>query len=121
MGIRWIHVSYATMTTIDFLEQFDSFQYVIRRRHFNWWTKYNCAFIVLLLFILLFSHFLDVLSAGLDAGVAISVVIIFFWYAMKRHIWLFFMVTDLYSLVSNSPRMEILVKTRSKHGGVTCK
>ena len=37
------------------------FNYVIRRRHFSWWTKYNY-----------------ILSAGLDAGVAIAVIIIFF-------------------------------------------
>ncbi|KAK7019514.1 OPT oligopeptide transporter [Favolaschia claudopus] len=37
------------------------FQYVIRRRHFAWWTKYNY-----------------VLSAALDAGVAVSAVLIFF-------------------------------------------
>ncbi|KAJ7626771.1 small oligopeptide transporter [Mycena rosella] len=37
------------------------FQYVIRRRHFSWWTKYNY-----------------VLSAALDSGVAVSIIIIFF-------------------------------------------
>ncbi|KIK91864.1 hypothetical protein PAXRUDRAFT_13554 [Paxillus rubicundulus Ve08.2h10] len=37
------------------------FQYSIRRRHFSWWTKYNY-----------------VLSAALDSGVAVSVVLIFF-------------------------------------------
>ncbi|KAF8528192.1 OPT oligopeptide transporter [Hysterangium stoloniferum] len=37
------------------------FQYVIRRRHFSWWTKYNY-----------------VLSAALDCGVAISTIAIFF-------------------------------------------
>jgi hypothetical protein len=37
------------------------FQYIIRRRHFSWWSKYNY-----------------VLSAALDSGVAISVVLIFF-------------------------------------------
>ncbi|KIJ32419.1 hypothetical protein M422DRAFT_76535 [Sphaerobolus stellatus SS14] len=37
------------------------FQYVVRRRHFAWWTKYNY-----------------VLSAALDAGVAVSAVFIFF-------------------------------------------
>ncbi|KAF7291148.1 OPT oligopeptide transporter [Mycena indigotica] len=37
------------------------FQYVIRRRHFAWWTKYNY-----------------VLSAALDAGLAVSAVLIFF-------------------------------------------
>ncbi|RDB27278.1 Sexual differentiation process protein isp4 [Hypsizygus marmoreus] len=37
------------------------FQYVIRRRHFSWWTKYNY-----------------VLSAALDSGVAVSILLIFF-------------------------------------------
>ncbi|KAF9529995.1 OPT oligopeptide transporter [Crepidotus variabilis] len=37
------------------------FQYVIRRRHFSWWTKYNY-----------------VLSAALDSGVAVGMVLIFF-------------------------------------------
>ncbi|KAH9964014.1 small oligopeptide transporter [Russula compacta] len=37
------------------------FNYIIRRRHFDWWSKYNY-----------------VLSAGLDAGYAISLIIIFF-------------------------------------------
>jgi len=37
------------------------FQYVIRRRHFSWWTKYNY-----------------VLSAAMDSGVAVSILVIFF-------------------------------------------
>ncbi|KAI0089580.1 small oligopeptide transporter [Irpex rosettiformis] len=37
------------------------FNYIIRRRHFSWWTKYNY-----------------VLSAGLDSGLAISTILIFF-------------------------------------------
>ncbi|KAI0047210.1 OPT-domain-containing protein [Auriscalpium vulgare] len=37
------------------------FNYVIRRRHFRWWSKYNY-----------------VLSAGLDAGLAVSAMLIFF-------------------------------------------
>ena len=37
------------------------FNYVVRRRNFSWWTKYNY-----------------VLSAGLDSGLAISTIIIFF-------------------------------------------
>ncbi|TFY77272.1 hypothetical protein EWM64_g6741 [Hericium alpestre] len=37
------------------------FQYAIRRRHFSWWTKYNY-----------------VLSAALDSGTAVSILIIFF-------------------------------------------
>ncbi|KAG1864939.1 OPT oligopeptide transporter protein-domain-containing protein [Suillus subalutaceus] len=37
------------------------FQYVIRRRYFSWWTKYNY-----------------VLSAAMDSGVGISIILIFF-------------------------------------------
>nr|GAT53596.1 OPT oligopeptide transporter [Mycena chlorophos] len=37
------------------------FQYVIRRRHFAWWTKYNY-----------------VLSAAMDSGLAVSAILIFF-------------------------------------------
>ncbi|KAH9944677.1 OPT oligopeptide transporter [Amylocystis lapponica] len=49
-------VNYVPWTVVGFI-----FGYVIRRRHFSWWTKYNY-----------------VLSAGLDSGLAISVIIIFF-------------------------------------------
>ncbi|KAL7278030.1 OPT oligopeptide transporter [Trametes coccinea BRFM310] len=37
------------------------FNYVIRRRHFSWWTKYNY-----------------ILSAGLDSGVAVSIIVVYF-------------------------------------------
>ncbi|KAL5490446.1 hypothetical protein ACEPAI_5279 [Sanghuangporus weigelae] len=49
-------VNYVPWAIVGFI-----FQYVIRRRHFSWWTKYNY-----------------VLSAALDSGVAIAVVLIFF-------------------------------------------
>ncbi|KAF5313859.1 hypothetical protein D9619_013098 [Psilocybe cf. subviscida] len=49
-------VNYVTWGLVGFI-----FQYVIRRRHFSWWTKYNY-----------------VLSAALDSGVAIGVILIFF-------------------------------------------
>ncbi|KAH7096542.1 OPT oligopeptide transporter protein-domain-containing protein, partial [Auriculariales sp. MPI-PUGE-AT-0066] len=49
-------VNYVPWTIVGFI-----FQYVIRRRHFAWWAKYNY-----------------VLSAALDAGVAVAVIIIFF-------------------------------------------
>lgn len=49
-------VNYVTWSIVGFI-----FQYVIRRRHFSWWTKYNY-----------------VLSAALDSGVAIATVLIFF-------------------------------------------
>jgi OPT family small oligopeptide transporter len=49
-------VNYVPWAIVGFI-----FQYVIRRRHFSWWTKYNY-----------------VLSAALDSGVAIAVILIFF-------------------------------------------
>ncbi|KAH8101599.1 OPT oligopeptide transporter [Cristinia sonorae] len=49
-------VNYVPWAIVGFL-----FNYVIRRRSFSWWAKYNY-----------------VLSAALDAGVAISAIIIFF-------------------------------------------
>ncbi|PPR03986.1 hypothetical protein CVT24_008305 [Panaeolus cyanescens] len=49
-------LNYVTWGIVGFI-----FQYIIRRRHFSWWTKYNY-----------------VLSAALDAGVAVGAVIIFF-------------------------------------------
>jgi len=49
-------INYVPWAAVGFV-----FQYVIRRRHFSWWTKYNY-----------------VLSAALDSGVAIGIVVIFF-------------------------------------------
>ena len=49
-------VNYVPWAIVGFI-----FQYVIRRRHFSWWTKYNY-----------------VLSAALDSGTAVGIVIIFF-------------------------------------------
>lgn len=49
-------VNYVPWTIVGFI-----FNYAIRRRHFDWWSKYNY-----------------VLSAALDAGVAVSSVLIFF-------------------------------------------
>jgi OPT family small oligopeptide transporter len=49
-------VNYVPWALVGFV-----FQYVIRRRHFAWWTKYNY-----------------VLSAALDSGVAIGGILIFF-------------------------------------------
>ncbi|KIM53296.1 hypothetical protein SCLCIDRAFT_17961 [Scleroderma citrinum Foug A] len=44
------------------------FQYVIRRKHFSWWTKYNY-----------------VLSAALDSGLACSIVLLFFCLQYPRN------------------------------------
>ncbi|KAF7785171.1 hypothetical protein Agabi119p4_1336 [Agaricus bisporus var. burnettii] len=49
-------INYVPWAAVGFI-----FNYVIRRRHFSWWTKYNY-----------------VLSAALDSGVAISIIAIFF-------------------------------------------
>jgi len=49
-------VNYVPWTIVGFI-----FQFVIRRRHFSWWAKYNY-----------------VLSAALDSGVAIAAIVIFF-------------------------------------------
>ncbi|KAG6336208.1 hypothetical protein ID866_2885 [Astraeus odoratus] len=49
-------VNYVPWTIVGFI-----FNYVIRRRHFSWWTKYNY-----------------VLSAAMDSGVAVSIILIFF-------------------------------------------
>ncbi|KAI6165122.1 OPT oligopeptide transporter protein-domain-containing protein [Pisolithus thermaeus] len=49
-------VNYVPWTVVAFI-----FNYVIRRRHFSWWTKYNY-----------------VLAAALDSGLAVSLVLVFF-------------------------------------------
>jgi OPT family small oligopeptide transporter len=49
-------INYVPWAAVGFI-----FQYVIRRRHFSWWTKYNY-----------------VLSAALDSGLAVSILVIFF-------------------------------------------
>jgi OPT family small oligopeptide transporter len=49
-------VNYVPWAIVGFI-----FQYVIRKRSFSWWTKYNY-----------------VLSAALDSGLAVSILVIFF-------------------------------------------
>ena len=71
-------VNYVPWTIVGFI-----FNYVIRRRYFSWWTKYNCLLFFPLcrncvLTTLLRSHCTDVLSAAMDCGVAISTILIFF-------------------------------------------
>ncbi|KAH7922257.1 OPT oligopeptide transporter [Leucogyrophana mollusca] len=56
-------VNYVSWAIVGFI-----FQYIIRRRHFSWWTKYNY-----------------VLSAALDSGVAISIILIFFCLQYPRN------------------------------------
>ncbi|KIK00651.1 hypothetical protein K443DRAFT_7500 [Laccaria amethystina LaAM-08-1] len=52
-------VNYVPWAVVGFF-----FQYVIRRKYFSYWAKYNY-----------------VLSAALDAGTAVGVILVFFWYA----------------------------------------
>ncbi len=66
-------VNYVPWTIVGFI-----FNYVIRRRHFSWWAKYNCRFVLLCSRENVLIMFADVLSAALDSGLAISSVIIFF-------------------------------------------
>jgi hypothetical protein len=55
------------------------FNYVIRRRHFAWWSKYNCSLPYFLTEERVSDHsILDVLSAGLDSAYAIGSIFIFF-------------------------------------------
>ncbi|KAK7041928.1 hypothetical protein VNI00_008910 [Paramarasmius palmivorus] len=49
-------INYASWAFVGFI-----FNFVVRRRHFRWWMRYNY-----------------ILSAALDAGVALSLVVIFF-------------------------------------------
>lgn len=58
-----------------------TFQFILRRWHFSFWAKYNC----MCLCHFLFSRRLnihsrsDVLSAALDGGTAIGVMLVYFW------------------------------------------
>lgn len=54
------------------------FNYLLRRRQFAWWSKYNCE--------ILFrsSNFSDIMSAGLDSGLAISVLVIFLTLSLPK-------------------------------------
>ena len=60
------------------------FNYVIRRRHFGWWAKYNCASAIFKFdslsnpWIPDALGMIDVLSAALDASYAVGTVVIFF-------------------------------------------
>lgn len=71
-------VNYVTWGIVGFI-----FQYVIRRRHFSWWTKYNCTWhpdlhTLTMLTCACLLAWIDVLSAALDSGLACSIVLVFF-------------------------------------------
>lgn len=70
-------LNYIPWTMVGFV-----FQYLVRRRHFSFWAKYNCMFVLHIIPCVANADTCvceDVLSAALDAGTAISVVLIFLW------------------------------------------
>ena len=69
--------NYVPWAIIGFLSQ-----YVIRRRHFPFWAKYNCADLSCRFRGHERAHVdvfgADVLSAALDAGTAVSTILVYF-------------------------------------------
>lgn len=68
------------------------FNYLIRKRAFDWWKRYNCEFPVALTVSIevLICSFLDLLQAAMDTGTAIATIIIFFalgYHAVKFNWW----------------------------------
>ena len=69
-------VNYIPWAIIGFI-----FQYVIRRRHFSYWAKYNCMwYCIEMTALITLGVDTDVLSAALDAGTAVGLILIYFWY-----------------------------------------
>jgi hypothetical protein len=67
-------VNYVPWAIVGFI-----FQYVVRRKHFSWWTKYNCKKLYGLALAFAKQDLLpDVLSAAMDSGLAVSIILIFF-------------------------------------------
>lgn len=54
----------------------------MRRKYFSYWAKYNCKWIIVAQYLrwLLKFPFQDVLSAALDAGTAVGVILVYFWW-----------------------------------------
>jgi hypothetical protein len=73
-------VNYVPWAIVGFI-----FQYVIRRRHFSWWTKYNCTHSPIYFSYILLTTHVDVLAAGLDSGLAVSIILIFFCLQYPRN------------------------------------
>ncbi|KAL0954158.1 hypothetical protein HGRIS_005294 [Hohenbuehelia grisea] len=86
-------INYVPWAIVGFI-----FQYVIRRRHFSWWTKYNY-----------------VLSAAMDAGVAIAAVLIFFWFV--SFILSYEISSSLDTIAFNTLITVKWDSTLSSHGG----
>lgn len=55
------------------------FNYLIRKRAFQWWKRYNCGLITANIFLYRFLILLaDLLQASMDTGTALATIIIFF-------------------------------------------
>ena len=94
------------------------FQYVIRRRHFAFWTKYNCELALASWQLHLWPMYpSDVLSAALDAGTSISTILIYFMYSFINYTSL--PPAHLDWTVYNILWMAKSAKTLFRLGGVT--
>lgn len=67
-------INYASWVLTGFI-----FNYCIRRFHFRWWMRYNY-----------------ILSAALDAGVAIAMVVIFFTLTLPKDVWISWWGNDVW-------------------------
>jgi hypothetical protein len=76
------------------------FQFIIRRKYTTWWSRYNY-----------------ILSAALDASVALSVVFIFFWWVARSASC--FRGIDVLPLAFNIPKTAPSAPTPFKSGGAT--
>ena len=66
-------VNYIPWVIIGFLSQ-----YVLRRRYFPFWAKYNCMYSIYFALRNYADAVVDVLSAALDAGTAVSTLLVYF-------------------------------------------
>jgi OPT oligopeptide transporter protein len=76
-------INYVPWAVVGFI-----FQYVIRRRYFPFWAKYNCEPVISFVSSSpLWQRLVDVLSAALDAGTAVGVLIVYFWSVFLGSLW----------------------------------
>ena len=74
-------VNYVPWAIVGFI-----FQYVVRRKHFSYWAKYNY-----------------VLSAALDAGTAVGLILVYFW------------SVNYYRSSSKSSQLQFAIPNGGKH------
>lgn len=92
------------------------FQYLVRRRNFSYWAKYNCEWNEIACKWSTQPSDPDVLSAALDAGTGVGIILVFFWYVSPS-----FFDSDLTKRYK-ACNTQIMVRsgdTRYRHGGAT--